>query len=211
MGVGYSDKLTLAHIFNNKSLAKVLPIGDYKEKSNRKGKIDDKAQMRIIANQVMDIAKQSAVPYYSPLKVKWSNRSIVISGTLTKSYDGAYNAIFRAVDSKKRLLASLATNNELIRMAWLENKGKFPMFGDDTVGQGQYLRRVSPKLLLRAKSVADIKQMNDNELLDIVNDIVDNIKYSGNYPQTVSQLGIRMDTQQYRQAQAKWRKKVGLI
>lgn len=206
----YSDKLTLAHIFNNKALAKKLPIGDYKEQGNHKGKMDSKAQMRIIANQVRDIAKQASTPFYKPLRTSRSNRTIVISGKLVKPYGQAFDSIFRAIDGKKRLLASLAVNNETIRFAMNEDKAKVQPFGD-TRTQTSQLKEKSPKLLLRAKSVAEIKKMNANQLWGVVNDITDNIVYSGNYSQTVKELGINTSTELFRAEQRKWQKKVGLI
>jgi len=210
VGLVYSDKLTLAHIFNNRSLAKKLPLGDYKEQPNRKGKIDNKAQMRVIANQVKDIARQAATPYYKPLKTTRSNRTIVISGKLVKSYDTAFNGIFKAIDGKKRLLASIAVNNETIRYASMEDKARSYLFGDSKA-QTRQLKSQSPKLYLRAKSTAEIKKMNANQLWGVMNDIMDSIKYSGNYPATVKELGINTSTEQFRREQLNWQKKVGLI
>jgi len=209
MGVVYSDNLTLAHIFNNRSLAKKLPLGDYKEQSNRKGKIDNKAQMRIIANQVKDIARQASTPYYKPLKASRSNRTIVISGTLIKSYDTAFNGIFKYIDGKKKLLANITLNNEVIRLASLEDRKRVLPYGD-AKSQTRQLKQNSPRLILRAKSIVEIKRMNGNQLPLVVNDIVESIFYSGNYPLTAKELGINLNSEQYKLEQRKWQKKVGI-
>lgn len=186
----YSNNITLLDIFNNKTVAKKLPIGNYKEQG-RGNKLDSNAQIRIIANQILDFSRTAARQYYNPLRCSRKNRTITVKGKLQKSYNAAYNGIYTALKGKARLLATLITNNELIRCAVIE----------DTLRKGGQ----APKLYLRIANVTQIKNMNANQLWGLLNDIVNNIKYSGNYPKT-SKLLVREDKQYGNQFNDQWKK-----
>lgn len=186
----YSNYISLADILNSKSAIKKLPIGSYREQTRGK-RLDGNAQLRIIANQILDFTRSAARQYYNPLSCRRNNRSITVKGKLTTTYNAAYNGIYRSLKGKSRLLAALIMNNEIIRYAAIEDSmrrnGKFP------------------KLYLRISNVNQIKHMNANQLWGLLNDIVNNIKYSGNYPKTAKLL-VKDDKQYGDQFNNQWRK-----
>ena len=117
----YKQNFSLSDIFNNKSIRKKLPIGDFNEIEKNK-RVSKNGQLRIIGNQIKSLSSAAASKYYNKVRVTRTNRTITIKGDLNVSYGKAYNGIYNYIKSKSGLLSSLALNNEILQTAWMEEK-----------------------------------------------------------------------------------------
>ncbi len=187
----YSNNITLKDLFNNKSIQKKLPLGNYKEQLTYKS-LPKNAQLRIIGNQIKDLTASASTKYYNQAKVTRTNRTIVVSGSLKKSYNSAFNGIYNYIKGKAGLISNMIANNEIIRNAFIED-----------IQNGK-----SSKLYLRIASVNEIKSMNANRLKALMNDIIDNIKFSDNFPKTQTMIETNLGSNFLIQKQ-EWMKKVG--
>ncbi len=187
----YKQNFSLSDIFNNKSIRKKLPIGDFNEIEKNK-RVSKNGQLRIIGNQIKSLSSAAASKYYNKVRVTRTNRTITIKGDLNVSYGKAYNGIYNYIKSKSGLLSSLALNNEILQTAWMEEK-----------------KNSKPtKLYLKVANIKEIKSMNANQLKSLMNDIIDNIRFSGNYPKAQKLFGEKQDGDFMKQKQI-WMKKVG--
>lgn len=188
----YCQNISLSEIFNNRSIRKKLPIGDFKE-VEKHNKITKNGQLRIFSNQIKSISSAAASKYYKKVKVTRSNRTIIINGELKTSYGKAYNGIYLYVKNKSGLLKSLISSNEVLQTAWLEER-----------------KNVSAqKLYLKVSKIKEIKNMNANQLKSLLDDIIDNIRFTDNYPKAKKMLGEKQDANYFVKRQL-WMKKVGV-
>ena len=190
MGV-YSNNITLKDLFNNKSIQKKLPLGNYKESLINKP-LSQNAQLRIIGNQIKDLTASASMNYYNQAKVTRNNRTIKVNGTLKKSYNSAFNGIYNYIKGKAGLISNMVVNNEIIRNAFVEDMQN----------------RRSSQLYLRISNINEIKSINANKLKALMNDIIDNIRFSDNFPETQKMIESKMDNG-YLQQKQNWMKKVG--
>ena len=171
-----NKEIKLIDFYKNKKLKQKLPIFNFKDNISNK-KRDSNAQLRMIADQILSYTRQCAKPYYKTLSVKRTNRTIVVAGQLKTTYNKAYNGIAKAIEGQRRLIACLAMNNELLQTALIEDANR--------------KNDMRPALNLRASSIVEISKMNSNQLFGVMNDIMKDILYSGNYPKTAKKFNIK--------------------
>lgn len=197
----FSQNFTLTDIFNNKKLAGRLPLINYKEREREDGKISVRTSPKTINRLVFDTAGRAARAYYKPYKEHRSGDIITIGGTLIGDYNEAYDAVYNALKSSEVLMKWTVNNGDIIRSALKE---------------GEKFRRASgitPKLYLRAQSMAQIEGMSKRELQALMTDIMDNIVYGDDFPETKKKFDAESITtssgMSYKQRQLRWKYRVG--
>ena len=171
-----NKEIKLIDFYNNKTLKQKLPIFNFKDSISNNNR-DSNAQMRMIADQILSYTRQCAKPYYKSLSVKRRNRTIVVKGKLKTTYNKAYNGIAKSIEGKRRLIACLALNNELLQNALIEDANR--------------KNDMRPALNLRANSIVEINKMNSNQIFGVMNDIMKDILYSGKYHKTAKKFNIK--------------------
>mgnify|MGYP001063420449 CR=1 FL=1 len=197
----FSQNFTLTDIFNNKKLAGKLPLINYKEREREDGKISVRTSPKTINRLVFDTAGRAARGYYKPYQEHRSGDIMTIGGNLVGDYDEAYDAVYNALKSSEVLMKWTVNNGGIIRSALKE---------------GEKFRRtngVTPKLYLRAQSMAQIEGMSKRQLQALMTDIMENIVYGDDFPETKKKFNAESITtssgMSYEQRQLRWKYKVG--
>ena len=99
----FSQNFTLTDIFNNKKLKDKIPLINYKEKELENGKISRRTNAKTVNRQVFDTATSAARPFYKPMITTRSGDLMIISGELIGDHDGAVDAVYNALQSKRVL------------------------------------------------------------------------------------------------------------
>ena len=198
MAGGYSQHFTLADIFNNKSLRSLIPLVNYKEKTDETGKTHRTTSMRTIGRFVYDKSIQAARPYYEPLQPHKAGDTIIISGTLVGGQDDAVEAIYGALVANKSLMELTVNNADMIRDALKEAERTKP----------------APKLYLKEVSMEQIKAACRTERgrKAFMQEVMQNLYYSPDYAKTQGKYGvqgIQTNTFSYERNRARWARKVG--
>lgn len=203
MASGFYQNFTLVDIFNNKNLKDKLPLINYKEKELGNGKVSRRTNLKSVNRQVFDTATSSARPFYKPIRTSRSGDVMIISGNMVGDHDGAVDAVYNAIVAKKQMLTWTASNADMIRSALKETEKNKSQQG------------LSSKLYLRVQSMQQIEGMSKRELQALMTDIMDNIVYGDNYPETqkkyrVSEMAVN-SPYNYEQRKRIWRFKVGSV
>lgn len=203
MASGFYQNFTLVDIFNNKNLKDKLPLINYKEKELEGGKFSRRTNLKSVNRQVFDIATSSARPFYKPINTSRSGDVMIISGEMVGDHDEAVNAVYNAIVSKKQMLTWTASNADMIRSALKETE------------KNKSRQGLSSKLYLRAQSMQQIEGMSKRELQALMTDIMENIVYGDDYPETqkkyrVSEMAVN-SPYNYEQRKRIWRFKVGNV
>ena len=133
----FSQNFTLTDIFNNKKLKDKIPLINYKEKELENGKISRRTNAKSVNRQVFDTATSAARPFYKPMITTRSGDLMIISGELIGDHDGAVDAVYNALQSKKSILVWTANNADMIRSALKEAEKNRRNFG---ISSKLYLR-----------------------------------------------------------------------
>lgn len=199
----FTKTFTLKDIFNNKKLQGKLPLINYKEKETETGKISVRTSPKTVRKQVFDTATTTAKAYYKPLLATRAENTLTISGTLTGDYDEAVESIYKALQGIRSLLIWTANNGDIIRDALKESEKNKRLYGIDS------------KLLLRVQSMAQIEGMSRPQLQALMADIMENIVYGDDFPQTQKKWGVQsMPTNSpfdYNERKRRWQIKVGKL
>ena len=198
----FSQNFTLVDIFNNKKLRNKIPLINYREKELENGKISRRTNAKTVNRQVFDTAKSSARPYYKPMVARQSGDTLVIGGELVGSLDDAVNAVYDGLMAKKQLLIFTANNADMIRDALKEAEKNRRNYGIQT------------KLYLRVQSMEQIEGMTKKQLSYLMNDIMENIVYSDDFPATQKKWNVQemvvKSPYTYEQRKEQWQQKVGI-
>lgn len=206
----YSQHFTLKDIFNNTALADKLPLINYKETELDNGKIQRRTNAKTINRQVFDISVAAARPFYSPLHASKHGDIITIEGKLVGEHNSAVETVYRSLLASRMMLIYTANNADMIRDALKESEKNKRKYG------------INSKLYLRVKSMQQIKAMNNKQIQALMNDIMQNIIYGDNFPQTQkkwreeniylpSKGASGLEYATYEQQQLAWKRKVGDI
>lgn len=198
----YSQNLSLIDIFNEKKLLNRLPLVRYKEQEvGYKRRI--RTNMYSVGRYVYYLSQRGARPYYKPLISRKNGDLISISGNLVGSIDEAENSVYMTLVNNKGILEMTANQMDIIRDAVKEAEKNKRIYG--TAGN----------LYLREKTIQQIRNLTDRQMLRFMRDIFDNIEYSGNYPETIAKwskiLGMQANDINSRRRKRYWEQKVGLI
>lgn len=193
----YSQVFTLKDIFNNPKLKGKLPLVNYKEKVDEAGKTHRRTNMRTVSAIVYDTAKSAAKPFYKPMQSTKSGNIINIGGNLVGDYETAYEAVYQAIKGSKYLLSFTANAGDMIRSALKEDEK----------------RGTKTKLYLRAGSMLEIEGMDRKRLIGLMNNIMENLFYSDEFPLTqekyaVDKVKVR-SSYSYEVRKQKWKQRVG--
>lgn len=197
----FSKTFSLVDIFNNKKLAGKLPLINYKETEREDGKISVRTNAKTINRLVFDISTSAARPFYKPIKTHRAGNTMVISGNLVGDHNAAIDSVYNALIAQRQVMLYTVNNADMIRSAIKESEKNKRKYGIDS------------KILLRAKSMQEIEGMSKRQLQALMNDIMENIFYSGNFPETqkkysVEQLPVKSPLN-YDQRKKAWEDKVG--
>lgn len=201
MASEYSQIFTLTDIFNNKKLKNKIPLINYKEKELENGKISRRTNAKTVNRQVFDTATSAARPFYKPIKTTRSGDTMIISGELVGDHDVAVDAVYNALQAKRSLLIWTANNADMIRSALKEAEKAKRNLGLDC------------KLFLRVQSMQQIEGMSNREIEALMANIMENIYYSGNFPETQKKFDVEnlptKSPYNYKQRQLRWKFRVG--
>lgn len=197
----YSQNLTLLDIFNNQELKDKLPLINYKETEQDNGKTSRTTNAQTVNTLVFNVSSKASRPYYKPLNATRSGDTMVMGGTLIGDHDEAVDAVYNALLGNAQLLSFTANNADMIRDAIKEsskNKSKYS---------------INSKLYLKEQSIQQIKGMTKKELLKFMNEIMENIIYGDDFPQTQKKWNVEKVQKgffrSYEQRRRDWKRKVG--
>lgn len=201
MATRYSQNFTLTDIFNNKRLKGKIPLINYKEIEREDGKVSRRTNAKTINRLVFDISTSAARPYYKPITTHRSGNTMVISGNLVGDHNAAVEAVYNALQAQKQVMSYTVNNADIIRSALKEAEKNKRTYGADT------------KLYLRAQSMTEIEGMTKREIQALINNIMENIFYSSNFPETQKKYGVEnlpvKSPYDYKQRQEQWKRKIG--
>ena len=193
----YSQIFTLKDIFNNKKLRGKLPLVNYKERTDESGKVHRTTRMQTIPAMVFETSKIAARPFYKPMDAHKTGNFISIGGTTESNLDDIQDAVYSALAAKSGLMSFIANSADMIRTALKE-------------GERQSQK---PKLYLRAVSMLEIENMNNKQLQALMDNVLENIFYSGNFPKTAQKYAVEQinvnSPYSYEQRKQKWEMRVG--
>lgn len=198
MAAGYSQHFSLLDIFNNKSLRSLIPLVNYKEKTDEQGETHRTTSMRSIARFVYDKSVQAARPFYDPLDAHKMGDTISISGNLVSGQDDAVEAVYGALVANKFAMELIVNNADMIRDALKEAERTKP----------------SPKLYLKEVSMEQIKAAcrTKRGREAFLQEVMQNLYYSPDYARTQERYGvqgIQTNSFSYERNRARWARKVG--
>ena len=204
----FSQNFTLADIFNNKKLEGKLPLINYKEIQLEEGKVSVRTNAKTVNRLVFDTATSSAKPFYKPIKTTKSGNTLIIDGTLVGDHDAAVDAVYNSLMNQKSVIVWTANNADMIRSAIKESEKNRRKYG------------INSKLYLRANSMQQIEGMSKPQIQALMTDIMENIIYGDDFPQTQKKFNIKdmLDAQtltpsalrlSYSQRRLRWKYKVG--
>lgn len=201
MATRYSQNFTLTDIFNNKRLKGKIPLINYKEIEREDGKVSRRTNAKTINRLVFDISTSAARPYYKPITTHRSGNIMVISGNLVGDHNAAVEAVYNALQAQKQVMSYTVNNADIIRSALKEAEKNKRNYGADA------------KLYLRAQSMTEIEGMTKREIQALIDNIMENIFYSGNFPETQKKYGVEnlpvKSPYDYKQRQERWKRKIG--
>lgn len=197
----FSQNFSLTDIFNNKKLKDKIPLINYKEKELEFGKISRRTNAKTINRLVFDISTSAARPFYKPIKTHRTGDMMEIGGNLVGDQDSAVEAVYNALISQKQVMIYTVNNADMIRGALKEAEKNKRKYGNDT------------KLKLRAQSMQEIEGMSKRQIQALLSDIMENIVYGDNFPETQKKYGVEnlpvKSPYNYKQRQQIWRNKIG--
>lgn len=199
----YSKNFTLTDIFNNKKLKNKIPLINYKEKRTEDDKVVQRTNITSVRKRVFDTAILSAKPFYLPMITIRTPEKLIIDGDLIGEHDEAVNAVYNSIKNIRSVLIWTANNSNIIRHALKEAERNKNNFGLDS------------KLYLRAQSMQQIEGMSRSQLQALLENVMENIFYGDNFPETQKKFGIDKiqvsSKYNYKQRVENWKRKVGAL
>ena len=196
----FSQNFTLTDIFNNKKLKDKIPLINYKEKELENGRISRRTNAKTVNRQVFDTATSAARPFYKPMITTRSGDLMIISGELVGDHDGAVDAVYNALQSKRVLFIWTANNVKMIRDALKES--------EKNKNNG-----VATKLYLRVQSMQQIEGMTKPQIQALLQNVMENIVYGDDFPKTQKKYGVEnwnlSNKFNYNQLKLRWKNRVG--
>lgn len=201
MGYRYSQIFTLADLFNNELLKNKLPYINYKEKTSDDGNFTQKANVQTVRTQVFNTSKTVATFFYKPLIARPQGNNLLITGTLMKgsSLNDVVNSVYSALMAKKNILGWTANNTNMIRDALKESE-RNKKYGINT------------KLYLRVQSIQEILGMDKAQLNGLMENIMENLLFSDNFPETQKKYNVEnlsFQGKEFKERKLRWKYKVG--
>ena len=200
----FSQNFTLVDIFNNKKLRNKIPLINYREKELENGKISRRTNAKTVNRQVFETAKSSARPFYTLMVASQSGDKLIIGGELriNSEPEDVVDAVYNDLLAKKQILIFTANNADMIRDALKEEEKNRRNYG------------IQCKLYLRVQSMQQIEGMTEKQVAYLMNDIMENIVYSDDFPATqkkwnVQEMAVK-SPYNYEQRKEKWQQKVGI-
>lgn len=195
----FTQNFTLEDIFSNPKLKDKLPNITLKEKESEDGRVSVRTSAKSVNRQVFDTATSAARPFYKPMLTQRMENTLIIGGELVGDHDAAVDAVYKAILSKRLLLLYTANNADMIRDAMKESAKNKRYYGTDT------------KLYLRAQSMMEIEGMTNRQLQALLNDIMENLMYSDNFPKTQKKYDVasELTNLDYANKRLRWKQKVG--
>ena len=198
----FSQNFTLRDIFENSKLKNKIPLIKYKEGTTPKGKESVRTQVKSVGTVVYNTSISAGRPFFRPITHSKNGDKINIGGNLVGDIDEAVDAIYNAIKGKKDILSYTANNAYMIRDALKE-------------AERNKKKGIESKLYLRANSMAQIEGMTKKEVYALLKDVMDNIFFGDNFPETQKKYGVKdllnktNGLSYYDQEKQKWKKRVG--
>ena len=126
---------------------------------------------------------------------------MIIGGNLVGDHNSAVEAVYNALVAQKQVMIYTVNNADMIRSALKEAEKNKRKYG------------INSKLYLRAQSMTEIEGMTKRQIQALLNDIMENIVYSDDFPETQKKYGVEnlpvKSPYNYKQRQSNWKNKVG--
>lgn len=199
----WSQIFSLKDIFTNQKLKNKLPLVNYKEHVTEDGRVAQRTNITTVRKRVYDTATESARPYYNPMITQRLETQLIIDGEMVGDHDQAVDAVYNAIKGIRSVLIWTANNADMVRYALKESERNKRNFGIDS------------KLYLRVQSMQEIEGMNRSQLQALLNDVMDNIAYGDNYPETQKKFAVDKlaggGKYSYEDRVFNWKQKVGAL
>ncbi len=199
MGQRYYQNLTLSEIFSDKKLRGKLPLISYKEGTTDTGRFSQQTNVKSVSSLVYDKARASARPFYKPLNASKSGNYIVLDGKTDTPLSTIVDVVYGQMLSLKQMLIITANDTDMIRSA-IKESGRVRQKGGK-----------EPKLYLRVGSLQQIEGMSNRERNKLINDIMKNLFFGGDFPETQKKFGVdKMFSQgrSYEQRKKEWLREI---
>lgn len=196
MGTLYSNNLTLKDIFTDKKLRGKIPLITVQDKPNGATRTSTRSVNRIIYDKSVAIAR----PFYKSFSPSRLANNIYIDGKTDVELDAIVNAVYIGLTSIKSNISYVANNSSVLQSAIKESERNKSKFGIDT------------KLYLRANSLEQIENMGKRELNTVLNDIIKNIYFGDNFPETQKKFGLDkafIQGKSYKERVRDWKRSIG--
>ncbi len=198
MANGYTQKFTLSDLFNNSALRRVLPQVNYKEITTEDGKVSKRTNMRSVNRIVFDTSESVANRILKNVisARRQDNLEIIGEGDIARCSNEIYLALMRA----KGKIEFTANDMGLIRSALKQGMKQKATTGKE------------PMLYLKAQSIMQIKTMTTKQLRNLLNDVMENIYFNGEFYDTQKKFDLpsRLGAD-YEQSKQKFDNKVGNV
>ena len=126
---------------------------------------------------------------------------MIIGGNLVGDHNSAVEAVYNALVAQKQVMIYTVNNADMVRSALKEAEKNKRKYG------------INSKLYLRAQSMAEIEGMTKRQIQALLNDIIENIIYGDDFPETQKRYDVEnlpvKSLYNYKQRQLKWKFKVG--
>ena len=198
----YSQNFTLNDIFGDKRLKGKVPLVAYKEGETPKGRLSQRTSVVSVGQLAYNNAVSSARPFYKPLIAHKSGNMISISGNTETSLTDIVDVVYAKMQGIKQMLIMTANDTDMIRSAVKE------------AGRRKAQGGVEPKLYLRVGSMQQIEQMGNRERNKLMQDIMRNLFFGNDFPETQKKFGVdKLFTQgkSYEQRKRDWLGETGQL
>lgn len=199
----YSQVFSLQNLISDKQFKKVLPYISYKETEGENGKLSQRTQVLTVRHQIFDTAISTAKVFYNNLTTARTENQLILDGELEFDHDQVVDAVYTSIKRIRPMLIWTANTSNMLRYALKE------------AGRNKHNFGIDSKLYLRAQSAEEIKGMSRAQAQELLSNIVDNIVYGDNFPETQKKFMVDKIAGRgkytYEQERENWKRKVGAL
>ena len=200
----YTENFTLKDLFNNEALKYRLPQVNYREYNivtSEGSSVSVRTQMKTVKRQIFETATGVARIFYKPLTIMKSEDRIEFDGNLIMDQDTVVEQMVMMLRAYKPMFSFSANNGDIIRSALKESEKASRKYG------------INAKLYLKEQSIMQIKGMPRKELQKFMDDVMSNILFGDNFPETQKKYKVfeqKYGKKTYEEMRKEWRAKVGI-
>lgn len=192
MNSKYSQVFSLEDLFENETVKNKLPF----LQSEGNDENED-----VLAQNVFQFVKVSAKSVLNNFNASYIGNSIVLDVGSDYELDSLVDKIYDDLLLSKSNIETSILNHEIIESAVNESKSNRRRYG------------INSKLYLKAQSVQQISGMNEKQIEELINNILENIYFGDNFPQTQKKFNLSdlkiYGRHSYEERKKQWKQMVG--